>query len=204
MRWHIARHHRRLDARHQTATDLEKACPRCCSDREPTMCRKCAWQSRQCALGDEHAVCGTGRDKHLELVETRRSAPSVETLKSTDTTHELATSPARTMSRCGACSHKQPHGHWRCGLLTSDVAKNLNHGRPCLVGFWHRRKAVAASGEMQLCCERHAHMSNQPSASASAGAFMLHLRRGRITCSCKCGAAADGCAQSSRSRTCLI
>ena len=99
----------------------------------------------------------TGSDKHLALVETRRSAPSVEMLKSTDTKHEHATSPARPMSRCGACSHKLPHGRWRCGLLTSDVAKSHNHGRPCLVGCWHRRKAVAASGRTQLCCERHAH-----------------------------------------------
>ena len=43
---------------HQTATELKKICPRCSSDREPTMCRNCAWQSRQCASGDEHAVCG--------------------------------------------------------------------------------------------------------------------------------------------------
>jgi hypothetical protein len=131
----------------------------------------------------------TGRDRHLELVETRRSAPSVETLKLTDTKHERATSPGRPMSRCGACSHKLPHGHWPCGLLTSDIAKSHNHGRPCLVGFWHRRKAVAASGRIQLCCQRHAH--KQPALSQCidrgipaspaqrAHHSLLQMRRGR-------------------------
>ena len=131
----------------------------------------------------------TGRDKHLELVETRRSTPTVKTLKLTDTKHEHATSPARPMSRFGACSHKLPHGHWRCGLLTSDVAKSHNHGRPCLLGFWHRRKAVAASGRTQLCCQRHAHQQPALSERIDRGIpaspaqrahhSLLQMRRGR-------------------------
>ena len=144
-----------------------------------------------------------GRDKHLELVKTHRSAPSVEALKWTDTKHEHATSPGRPMSRCGACGDKLPHGHWRCGRLTSDVAKSHNHGRPCLVGFCHRSKALLLPLDGYSCVVNGMPTSNQPSASASARAFLLHLRSGRIVRSRKCGVAAHGCAHSGCSRTCL-
>ena len=89
-----------------------------------------------------------GRDKHLELVESRRSAPSVETLKLTDTEQPaLSQCIDRGSFTCAAGASLPPaNAAWPHTAVrkAAAAARAWNRdvaapGRPCWPSLWQAR-----------------------------------------------------------------